>query len=80
MELIDCIYVQEIGDITIKFKFADEMERMVEYIKINQELASRSKSYLKNFYCVKMTVAGAIAAPILFASFMPISVIFPGVI
>lgn len=80
VELIDCIYVQENGDITIKFKFADEMERMVEYIKINQELASRSKSYLKNFYCVKMTVAGAIAAPILFASFIPISVIFPGVI
>lgn len=38
IELIDCIYVHEGGDITIKFKFADEYERMIEYIKTNEEL------------------------------------------
>lgn len=38
VELIECIYVHEGGDITIKFKFADEYERILEYIKINEEL------------------------------------------
>lgn len=38
IELIDCIYVHEGGDITIKFKFADEYERILEYIKMNEEL------------------------------------------
>lgn len=38
IELIDCIYVHEGGDITIRFKFTDEYERMLEYIKINEEL------------------------------------------
>ena len=38
IELIDCIYVHEKGDVTIKFKFADEYERMLEYIKMNEEL------------------------------------------
>ena len=38
VELIDCIYVHESGDITIKFKFEDEYERILEYIKINEEL------------------------------------------
>lgn len=38
IELIDCIYVHEKGEVTIKFKFADEYERMLEYIKMNEEL------------------------------------------
>lgn len=38
IELIDCIYVHEKGDVTIRFKFADEYERMLEYIKMNEEL------------------------------------------
>ena len=38
IELIDCIYVHEGGNITIKFKFTDEYERMLEYIKMNEEL------------------------------------------
>lgn len=37
-EFIDCIYVHEGGDITVKFKFQDEYERAVEYIRENQEL------------------------------------------
>ena len=40
IELIDCIYVHEGGDITIKFKFADEYERMLEYIKMNEQLTA----------------------------------------
>ncbi len=34
MELIDCIYVKENGDIKIKFKFEDEFKRCLEYIEI----------------------------------------------
>ena len=36
MELIDCIYVQENGNITIKFKFQDEFKRCLEYIESNK--------------------------------------------
>lgn len=42
VELIDCIYVHENSDITIRFKFTDEYERMLEYIKINEELTAQS--------------------------------------
>lgn len=38
IELIDCIYIHEGGRITIKFKFADEYNRILEYIKTNEEL------------------------------------------
>ena len=44
IELIDCIYVHEGGDITIKFKFTDEYERMLEYIQMNEELTLISKA------------------------------------
>ncbi len=37
MELIDCIYVKENGDITIKFKFKDEFKRCLEYIENNSQ-------------------------------------------
>ena len=36
MELIDCIYVKENGDIKIKFKFEDEFKRCLEYIENNK--------------------------------------------
>ncbi len=36
MELIDCIYVKENGDIKIKFKFEDEFKRCLEYIQNNK--------------------------------------------
>ena len=36
MELIDCIYVKENGDITIKFKFEDELKGYLEYIETNK--------------------------------------------
>ena len=32
MELIDCIYVKENGDIKIRFKFEDEFKKCLEYI------------------------------------------------
>jgi len=38
IELIDCVYIHEGGNITIKFKFADEYNRILEYIKTNEEL------------------------------------------
>lgn len=38
VELIDCVYIHEGGNITIKFKFADEYNRILEYIKTNEEL------------------------------------------
>ena len=36
MELIDCIYVHEKGNITIKFKFEDEFKKCLEYIENNK--------------------------------------------
>lgn len=36
IELIDCIYVKENGDITIRFKFEDEFKRCLECIKNNK--------------------------------------------
>lgn len=36
IELIDCIYVKENGNIVIKFKFEDEFKRILEYIKNNK--------------------------------------------
>lgn len=36
MELIDCIYVKENGDIKISFKFEDEFKRYLEYIENNK--------------------------------------------
>jgi site-specific DNA recombinase len=41
IEFIDCIYIHENSDITIKFKFTDEYERMLEYVKINEEIAAQ---------------------------------------
>ena len=38
IELIDCIYVHENGDITIKFKFEDEFKRIQEYIENNKNV------------------------------------------
>ena len=38
MELINCIYVKENGDITIKFKFEDEFKRCLEYIENNKNV------------------------------------------
>ena len=38
MELIECIYVHENGNITIKFKFEDEFKRCLEYIENNKKL------------------------------------------
>ena len=38
MELIDCIYVHENGNITIKFKFEDEFKRCLEYIENNKKV------------------------------------------
>ncbi len=36
LELIDCIYVHENGDITIKFKFEDEFKKCLKYIENNK--------------------------------------------
>lgn len=33
MELIDCIYIHENGDIAIKFKFEDELKNLLLYRK-----------------------------------------------
>lgn len=38
-ELIDCIYIHEGGDITISFRFNDEYQNALNYIKENQELS-----------------------------------------
>ncbi len=38
IELIDCIYVHENGNITIKFKFEDEFKRCQEYIENNKNV------------------------------------------
>lgn len=38
IELIDCIYVHENGDITIKFKFEDEFKRIQKYIENNKNV------------------------------------------
>ena len=36
-DLIDCIYVHEGGNITIKFKYQDEYERVLNEIKNEEE-------------------------------------------
>ena len=36
-ELIDCIYVHEDGNITIKFKYKDEYEEAIKFVKENKE-------------------------------------------
>ena len=41
MELIDCIYVQENGNITIKFKFEDEFKRCQDYIENNKNTLNK---------------------------------------
>lgn len=41
MELIDCIYVKENGDIKIKFKFEDEFKRCLEYIENNKNVLNK---------------------------------------
>ena len=38
IELIDYIKVHEGGDISIRFKFADELRRIMEYVEINRDL------------------------------------------
>lgn len=38
IELVDYIKVHEGGDISIKFKFADELRRIMEYVEINRDL------------------------------------------
>ena len=38
MELIDCIYVQENGNITIRFKFEDEFRICQDYIENNRNI------------------------------------------
>lgn len=56
LELIDCIYVHENGDITIKFKFEDEFKRIQEYIKnnlnhiINNEQEGMDKDIIVKVY------------------------------
>lgn len=44
IELIECIYIHEGGKITIKFKFYDEYNRILEYIKANEELTLEIKA------------------------------------
>ena len=39
IELIDHIKVYEGGNISVKFKYADEFRRMAEYIELNSQLA-----------------------------------------
>ena len=43
VEFIDCIYVHEGGNITVKFKFQDEYERLLEYIKQNEIMMNNPK-------------------------------------
>ena len=38
IELVDYIKVHEGGDISIRFKFADELRRIMEYVEINRDL------------------------------------------
>ena len=38
LELIECIYVHENGNITIKFRFEDEFKRCLEYIENNKNV------------------------------------------
>ena len=37
-ELIDCIYVHEGGNITIKFKYQDKFEEAIKFIKDNKNI------------------------------------------
>lgn len=37
VELVDHIKVYENGNISVRFKFADELRKIVEYIELNTE-------------------------------------------
>lgn len=39
-ELIDCIKIHEGGDISVKFKYADEFRRIAEYIELNSPMVT----------------------------------------
>ena len=62
IELIDCIYVHENGDITIKFKFEDEFKRIREYIENNKNVLEIKSQAVQ--CVVKNTQGGGVAAPI----------------
>ena len=47
-ELIDCIYVHEGGNITIKFIYQDEFEEAIKFIKDNKNIALAKPV---NIYC-----------------------------
>ena len=47
-ELIDCIYVHEGGNITIKFKYQDEFEDAIKFIKSNKNIILAKPV---NIYC-----------------------------
>lgn len=38
IELVDYVKVHEGGDISIRFKFADALLRIMEYVEINRDL------------------------------------------
>lgn len=38
IELVDHINVYEGGDISVRFKFTDELRRIIQYIKVNSHL------------------------------------------
>ena len=40
LELIDCIYIKNNGDIIIKFKFEDELKKYLEYIEESKKQSS----------------------------------------
>ncbi|WP_396327198.1 DUF4368 domain-containing protein [Hydrogenoanaerobacterium sp.] len=40
IELIDHIKIYEGGNISVKFKFADELRRIAEYVEINKQSAA----------------------------------------
>lgn len=47
-ELIDCIYVHEGGNITIKFKYQDEFEDAIKFVKSNKNIILAKPV---NIYC-----------------------------
>ena len=42
IELIECIWVHEDGNITIKFKFEDEFKRCLQYIENNKNVLEKA--------------------------------------
>jgi hypothetical protein len=52
VELVDIIYIHENKEVTVKFRYEDELARISEYVEINRENTDPTKS--RNFFACSL--------------------------